>query len=435
MPNRNWSYDSRVRIDNGRVVSSTTPNYYQLVRQKQTLPENSHIYSVNNGSAPLLSFPVGTSCAYDVFPKVLFSAEQHLFPNDGADFTTISLSNPYYHHGGRDVRIRNGNLHRKIVSNKLVKKLGNRDIDLGVALGEARETAHFVQGAMLRTWRAFHSARKGDVSGMLKALEWSKTARPSKQRLRDVPDAASGVWLEYSYAVRPLLADVYGALSALEKRNRVPELVTVRASEEDEINFNLQALQQIPGHPSGWSEEMNAKGRMHTSGKITFTVANPFLYTLSQVGLTNPLNVAWELVPFSFVVDWFIPIGSWFNGLVPPQGISNVHGSMATKFEFHGDARYFSEGRYNFPSTFKSRTKYRTPISEIPRYHLVGATFDLSNSQIASGLSLLWSVGNGRKAEKGAYESAVKQYNLGSVTGKQGRSKENNYFPSDYARL
>lgn len=31
------------------------------------------------------------------------------------------------------------------------------------------------------------------------------------------------------------------------------------------------------------------------------------------VGLMDPLSVAWELVPFSFVLDWFLPIGSWLS--------------------------------------------------------------------------------------------------------------------------
>jgi hypothetical protein len=34
---------------------------------------------------------------------------------------------------------------------------------------------------------------------------------------------------------------------------------------------------------------------------------------LAQTGFTNPANVIWELVPFSFVVDWFIRIGDYLN--------------------------------------------------------------------------------------------------------------------------
>lgn len=31
------------------------------------------------------------------------------------------------------------------------------------------------------------------------------------------------------------------------------------------------------------------------------------------MGLTNPLEVTWELLPFSFVADWFLPIGDYVS--------------------------------------------------------------------------------------------------------------------------
>lgn len=34
---------------------------------------------------------------------------------------------------------------------------------------------------------------------------------------------------------------------------------------------------------------------------------------MAQLGLLNPEIVAWELLPFSFVADWFIPIGSYLE--------------------------------------------------------------------------------------------------------------------------
>ena len=41
----------------------------------------------------------------------------------------------------------------------------------------------------------------------------------------------------------------------------------------------------------------------------------------AQFGLTNPLLVAWEVVPFSFVVDWFLPVGDYLEGLTSLHGL------------------------------------------------------------------------------------------------------------------
>jgi len=34
-----------------------------------------------------------------------------------------------------------------------------------------------------------------------------------------------------------------------------------------------------------------------------------------SLGLTDPLSVLWEITPYSFVVDWFIPIGTYLENL------------------------------------------------------------------------------------------------------------------------
>jgi hypothetical protein len=121
----------------------------------------------------------------------------------------------------------------------------------------------------------------------------------------------------------------------------------------------------------------------------------------------------WELTRLSFVVDWFIPIGDFFNGLVPPQGVSVVNGHLTTVGTLSGSGTVL----YNRPDkpgvivemkqSQNEKFKVRTSVSSFPRYHLVGATFDLSKQQVMSGLSLLWSFGTGRKSEAKAYNDAI----------------------------
>jgi hypothetical protein len=51
---------------------------------------------------------------------------------------------------------------------------------------------------------------------------------------------------------------------------------------------------------------------------------------LAQTGFTNPINLAWEVVPYSFVVDWFIPIGPWLETLNAWQGLVFRDGYITT---------------------------------------------------------------------------------------------------------
>lgn len=56
--------------------------------------------------------------------------------------------------------------------------------------------------------------------------------------------------------------------------------------------------------------------------KLWLKISNPQLSQLQQLGLTNPALVAWELVPFSFVFDWFISVGQYLQGITALHGVT-----------------------------------------------------------------------------------------------------------------
>lgn len=67
--------------------------------------------------------------------------------------------------------------------------------------------------------------------------------------------------------------------------------------------------------------------------KIVYKVENRTLASLNSLGLVNPLSLAWELLPMSFVVDWFIPIGGFLRQLTAPLGLEFTYG-YETKFAY-----------------------------------------------------------------------------------------------------
>jgi hypothetical protein len=56
------------------------------------------------------------------------------------------------------------------------------------------------------------------------------------------------------------------------------------------------------------------------------------LKTASELGLTNPVEVLWELVPFSFVIDWALPIGSFISQFDASLGWTFVDGSITRAY-------------------------------------------------------------------------------------------------------
>lgn len=201
----------------------------------------------------------------------------------------------------------------------LGKLKDNQSINLGQAFAERKQTEGLLINAMDRigdTVRSFRAARKGD---------WNKIKRINRQRQSILASGRQltqreaqllrfpNAWLEVQYGWNPLMSDVYGAMHAVDvnQRNRAYVLKCDKSSKSIypyrfAVNSNWSASAKMAAPVGSTTTE-------YCKQVVYYTLASQNLSTLASLGLTNPVNLAWELVPFSFVVDWFLPLGDWFN--------------------------------------------------------------------------------------------------------------------------
>lgn len=109
------------------------------------------------------------------------------------------------------------------------------------------------------------------------------------------------------YGWRPLVDQAYEAGKALEA-----------ATKERSLRFTVssQKTKQIDLSASPGFYELWHVARLQT--KILCELYEE-LSLARSLGLANPAAVAWEVVPYSFVVDWFLPVGSYLSawGVIP----------------------------------------------------------------------------------------------------------------------
>lgn len=204
---------------------------------------------------------------------------------------------------------------------------------------------------------------------------------------RDIPGVASNAWLAYTYGLRPLISDVYSAMKVLSKPklDTVPVKV-VRSGNSQTAGFYWQN--------SSKTQKSRIDYVIKSRGEITFEVTNPLFKSLDSLGLINPALVAWELVPFSFVVDWFVPVGKAIQGIVPPQGVQFRDGWISSKCKGKAiqttDIAPAGPTGWHTKSTSTEWEKSRTVLTSFPRYHVIVPDLSLSKEKIGSGLSLLF---------------------------------------------
>lgn len=213
----------------------------------------------------------------------------------------------------------------------LAKIVSEETTDLALAFAERQQTANLLGTTASRVAR---SARK--LKSLLSPRSWKlflgKPARGSALRGtalyrrnerrktqkyfdRNGRNVSRHV-LEVQYGWKPLLQDVESSLHVIERRQIDNEF---RFSKRSRVVTHRREFVPLPAASEGYFSYSRTK-TWTVRYKIWYELRTDLLGTLAAAGLTNLASVAWDRVPFSFVIDWFFTAGQWLRNF----GIDNV---------------------------------------------------------------------------------------------------------------
>jgi hypothetical protein len=139
---------------------------------------------------------------------------------------------------------------------------------------------------------------------------------------------------------------------------------------------------------------------------IIYWVDSSQLANLQDWGITNPLLLAWELLPYSFVVDWFIPVGDWLATVDYSLGLSFKEGfeSYMTTAEsmrvYKPKPHATIQRTVSGTDTFGEATFRRVKLTSFPSAPFKSVDKNgLRGKRIANALALL-GVAFGRKTKR-----------------------------------
>lgn len=161
----------------------------------------------------------------------------------------------------------------------------------------------------LQLRRAWVSLRRGEFLAFLRHL--AVKPLPHHRRWRRSRHAAS-TWLEYHFGWSPLLGDIYNACDLLQAKYPDSRLIKARGSANGKGSKPLVIDTEIYSLEGNVGVEIGAE----------ISISNPNLFLANRLGVINPASVAWELIPFSFLVDWFIPVGKFLDSYTDFVGLS-----------------------------------------------------------------------------------------------------------------
>jgi hypothetical protein len=273
-----------------------------------------------------------------------------------------------------------------------LQKLKNQKVNLAQAFLEREQTARLFTSACTKIAHTVQAYRSKNPKWI-----WDLIVVNEGSRGRPIPQS----WLELQYGWRPLMSDVYGSADALRETegngNAYRVSVTATAKQTDPISWKKGT--GVFGPPVLY---INVHGKVKHIARVNlvYKLENPLLASLASIGVTNPLALAWELLPYSFVVDWFTPLGSWINSMDAALGYSFLGGSRTVFQELEESGKGFSGTFGNplgttivplgYPSYYCRRMSMtRTVYSSSPLPRFPGFKNPLSTGHVANAMALL----------------------------------------------
>lgn len=193
----------------------------------------------------------------------------------------------------------------------------SRVANYGESLSELTETGNMIHKRAVQIASIANALRNRNF-GRLESI--IKQDLPSRvKRLPKGKELANG-WLELEFGWKPLVQDVYAAVEAY--RNGMAsrgQLVTALGSKTGYYKPSPTGLSLMNRYSNLEANELTPRVKSKAYG----VVSNPAVLTLNELGLANPALLAWQLLPFSFIVDWFLPISQILGTLTNRAGLSH----------------------------------------------------------------------------------------------------------------
>jgi len=183
------------------------------------------------------------------------------------------------------------------LQSKLVTQIKGHQFNLAVDLAQANQLVTMCAKTIRSFGRSLLYLKRGNVSAALREL--GVDGKNKKLKSKDV----SSRWLEIQYGWLPSIGSAYEAAKAFEalsmgRTNRIVAKHSVKrvgSASCSPANYTVPAV--------------------YLRRKKIICELEEELSFARSLGLMDPLQVAWELLPFSFVLDWFLPIGTYLENL------------------------------------------------------------------------------------------------------------------------
>lgn len=284
-----------------------------------------------------------------------------------------------------------------IAYERLKSKISDR-ASLGVTFAEAHQSVAMIALRVAQFRRFVAGLKQGSPEKAVEALgmkpgspmwdfrtgrydSWNRFKRRLKETKWQAKDLA-GKYLEFHFGWSPLWGDIWNAVDVLQSPINSQR---VRARAKSGVGYYKMGTEENTSNPAAvYPAYTSVKAVNHHLYRIRVqtgcdvAVTNPNLWLANQLGLTNPFAVAIEVIPWSFVADWFINLNTfcgqfsdWY-GLTLERAYHTERVNLFWTYYNRATYKWLEGGGYVYGSSTKwadvsaSQMKRSTGLAYIP---------------------------------------------------------------------
>jgi hypothetical protein len=169
------------------------------------------------------------------------------------------------------------------------------------------EIQNFTVGSDISTFRTDYPKWVRRTVTRKFRYSWKKSWLSLEQLMTGMPREWRGMWLQYRYI---LMTSVLDSQELFEKRLTTSDAYSLKRIQQG----NWERAYGI-SHATVRNVDITCRCRLRYRYKPFLQGFNRLGLTLEDLSLIPDLYVVWDFIPYSFMVDWFVPYGDIFENV------------------------------------------------------------------------------------------------------------------------